>query len=1215
MNHTFTIVSYNVCGVYNTIRRDELKQFLSQSQPSVLILQEPKIDHRAIKNGKPRTPSLPPRFPNYLICSFNHSQEPTGVIMYIHKSCSFMSLTHVPHCSPYRPDEDSTRTVAGFVWVSSPLLPTPIVIGGVYMHNSANEADFKALAHSVALASQPLPSALPSSAPLPVFLVGDFNARHPSWDSQYRDSGYESRQGKWLYRHLISHTASTPKLTLLNTHFPRTCMKATHTSPTTDSVIDLAFTTHPHMLCDMNILTRDVIGSDHFPIRLSFLPTPRSSGFDAESQHDSPPPPSPDPFPKHSRVRWKIHPEMDWKLYEQHVAESLQPWNDKYSKWEGKGLPSDLTQYEIDACWQMLLDAMIESAEACVGKINVNHLSQEWWSHVSDLSSLHAEYRRARRHLRQLRKKSVPDPLLPAAHTAYTRARRAFKSAVNQARKKSWQELAASCDNTTRSNKHKLLWSQFKRTVPSSRVPLTSFPDEHGVPPLSPQHALNNMAAHLARTSSLSPDSSHNQDFEQRVLQSVSQISPRPNPDSPIPFSLPDVISACSRFRLNTALGSDNVSPYFLRNGGMSLHRALFRLFVILSRSGLIPTSFRHGHVMTLYKGEGDVNDPSNYRPICITSVVARVYERIHVTALIAAMCRASMPSPEQFGFTKNRSTHDAVFRFLSNLVECVDRGEHDERYSAGVFVDISKAYDKVWIEGLLFKLQKMGISGNLYYMIKSLLTNRTIQVVYGGKVSTTYVLTAGVPQGSILAPFLFLIYIHDIIASAPNSISDVIMSLFADDIALLSTLPGEAGLIPIQQALDHMSHFAARWKITFSAKKTNVVFFRFSQQRHTRPHHTLTLTRFRVATATQYKYLGIVLDDRLTFTPHLHQLASSTQVTSYMISRLIHRDRLPSFPIIRSLVEHMLIPQMTYAFAFMRFENKSVSVRQVTGNSSSKNLFRMLKNNILRPLCISLGLPRGAHHASVFIESRILDIDHLLALAAARLIHRWLSMPADTSNQAAIMFRRYLSSPPRSPLHPFTRMVTATARMPGFYFSTNDTTAFTRLSRSELKVRAWHDQYNIFRSDLDRSLPNHYRNTPVDVKQLPMYTHHDTPRTAAHRARLRFCRARIRYNMHRLNFADAANPTCQKCNMGEKETTHHVLLECSAYAVHRDVCALQLRALAPSLSSLPPPHAQLSTFSILCPELLISRSPSVLSLVLTITGKFIEEIYKIRQF
>ena len=152
------------------------------------------------------------------------------------------------------------------------------------------------------------------------------------------------------------------------------------------------------------------------------------------------------------------------------------------------------------------------------------------------------------------------------------------------------------------------------------------------------------------------------------------------NPSESPSWSLDEVISACSSFRLNTALGSDNASPYFLQYGGAALHRALHTLFSICWRYGVMPSSFRHGHVVTLYKGEGEVNDPNSYRPICITSVVARVYERLQVQNMLHAMSRVNMPSPSQFGFTRRRSTHDAIYRLLSNIVETIDDGIGDTK-------------------------------------------------------------------------------------------------------------------------------------------------------------------------------------------------------------------------------------------------------------------------------------------------------------------------------------------------------------------------------------------------------------------------------------------------------------------------------------------------------------------------------------------------------
>jgi hypothetical protein len=206
-----------------------LSLFLSRHQPSVLVLQEPKHNHlTSIKRkGKVHihTPKPLPKFTSYTPCYFTHPSQPTGIIIYIHTSCTFMALKHIPHCSPYRPA--NTRTIVGFVWVSSPLLPCPIIVGGAYIHDAMIETDISSLAEHTALASNPLPSAVSVSASSPVFLVGDFNAHHPSWDPKCRDSVSSQTmiKGKWINKHLIAPTAqalhpSLSKLTLANTQHP-----------------------------------------------------------------------------------------------------------------------------------------------------------------------------------------------------------------------------------------------------------------------------------------------------------------------------------------------------------------------------------------------------------------------------------------------------------------------------------------------------------------------------------------------------------------------------------------------------------------------------------------------------------------------------------------------------------------------------------------------------------------------------------------------------------------------------------------------------------------------------------------------------------------------------------------------------------------------------------------------------------------------------------
>ena len=439
------------------------------------------------------------------------------------------------------------------------------------------------------------------------------------------------------------------------------------------------------------------------------------------------------------------------------------------------------------------------------------------------------------------------------------------------------------------------------------------------------------------------------------------------------------------------------------------------------------------------------------------------MYERIHVRCLTACMTAAGCPAPSQFGFTRQRSTHDAIFRLLSTVVDCMNNDDDPYTYAPSVFIDISKAYDKVWIDGLLYKIHHdMHITGPMYYMLRALLTQRTIQAIHSNMMSDPHTLSAGVPQGSILAPFLFIIYIHGITHGAP---ADICSSLFADDIAICATVPGHRGLASVQRTLDVMSEYADRWKLTFSAKKTNVVFFKPSssdahgQRAHTAPRHRLHLSNFRITTAPQYTYLGVVLDQRLSFSAHIDHVVQRSTVTSNLIARLCRPFRLPSFAVIRTLVASVLIPQMTYGFAFLP-----------SYRPTDSHVLR-LKRLILRPLQRALLLPYHSHHASVFVESRLLDIPNLISLAAAQQVHRWLSEPTNTANLAAIMFRRYVTQRPSSdapsthvhwlpPIHPFRRLVAAIRRSDALSLPLVMPSPFVTTSRQQLRTLLWNAQY-----------------------------------------------------------------------------------------------------------------------------------------------------------
>lgn len=1576
----FTIVSFNVRGLVNTTHVNELTMFLTTHKPSVMILQEPQIDHRTTitKKGKTvaHTPVALPKFTGYASLYFTHPTKPTGVVFYIHKSCTYKPLHHIPHCTPYRPHH--TNTIAAFVWISHPLLSQPVAVGGVYLHSENKEEDVAALANNIATATLPLPGAPAMSLPLPVFVLGDFNAKHKTWDPTASDSKQSCSKGNAVNKRLLSkHTATRlcrrlPPLTLINNMFTTSYMIPTREE--SGAVIDLAITSHPNLVEGMHVLSDTTIGSDHWPIAITLKrdhiaphiimnnnvhSQSQVEDIDMESKYDEPdekrgnvnrphpqqeqqqqqpyyvqtstipgaghglfankrykkgdriveytgdiidekekknrypddkcmyvvyvmhnvyidaadplrssaarfinssgggynnasmsphhrhdihkinivatrdiapgeeifmpygssyhmmraPPPSKQPTtipnthweqamkaPKQrhedGRLKWRINGEVDWNLFKQcsapqfmtwmttykpfmppqpqqaqqqahrqrqqlhdldgtvhacmysdgasrgnpgaascggviylskdkmsphedatappihsynttigiatnNVAEysgliqgleaaaemgithltayvdselmckqikgqyqvkhptimplhtkcniliaQLQHFNivhiprkynkeadhlcnvalDTWTSWasdipdlmdsKDNGLtksqesdiihaykqlqiqeqeqkeecasheprPTNMSQQDIDTCWKQIHDIIINTAQTCIGQVKASPNSKYWWAIAPDIHALQDRMTRKKRMIRKLKQhvnrrnssnrdsdndnnNMVTPQQLKQARLEYLSAKRELNTQVLKAKNKEWTQVTAACDTYTEKQKHNILWHKYKRTKPTTRIAAVSFTDGSGRPPSDATQALNNMAEHMARISSLPRsamfDAAHETHVRDYIRDHIPESPPSPHAPS---FSFSDVSEACQSFRLNTALGADNISPFFLRYGGTTLHRAIYMLFSLCSWYGVVPTSFRHGHVMTIYKGEGQETDPDNYRPITITSVMARIYERIHKQELLSHMIAAGIPSKDQFGFTKQRSTHDAIYRLLSLIVETSTKGDRKEeqhkRFVPAVFVDISKAYDKVWIDGLLYKLHHdLGIKDNLFYMIRAMLTKRTIQVISDGKISHMYVLEEGVPQGSILAPLLFLVYIHELTQTPENNRS-ICMSLFADDISLLPLNMGASGIAALSRGLQRMSAYARKWKITFSQKKTNVVYFKPGQickQAYTPPHThgTLKLTGFAIDCAKEYTYLGVVLDQFLTFIPHVLALIKRVGKSSHLISRLVRRDHVPSIPVIQTLVKTVLIPQMVYGFSFIPgsiLQDTQINLKRtgIAHTTAKCNLHSKLKRAMITPLLRSMGLPYYVHHESLLVESRLLSISSLRSLSCARLAHRWMSNMLDATNDAGRMFREHAITNTNTihKSHPFTYIKEAITNITSLQSFAATPLHITQVERHRLKGMIWEQQFKTWTVTESHPLQSQYQhNTTPTHYNMPQYMHIDTPTTACNRARLRLARARLRYDQKRIGFNDITTTTCRQCGKAE-ETVKHILEACDATAV-----------------------------------------------------------------
>ena len=202
------------------------------------------------------------------------------------------------------------------------------------------------------------------------------------------------------------------------------------------------------------------------------------------------------------------------------------------------------------------------------------------------------------------------------------------------------------------------------------------------------------------------------------------------------------------------------------------------------------------------------------------------------------------------------------------------------------VFLEISKAFDKVWHEGLLYKLKSMGISGELYNLLENFLSGRFQRVVLNGQTSSWRPVLAGVPQGSILGPLLFLVYINDL----PNGLKSN-PKLFADDTSLFTIVKdkNESANI-LNDDLQLISSWAYKWKMLFnpdSKKPAQEVLF--SRKKQIQNHPAISLNNIQVERTNFQKHLGLILDEKLNFKQHVDSAISKVSKGISVIKKLRH--------------------------------------------------------------------------------------------------------------------------------------------------------------------------------------------------------------------------------------------------------------------------------------------------------------------------------------
>lgn len=332
-------------------------------------------------------------------------------------------------------------------------------------------------------------------------------------------------------------------------------------------------------------------------------------------------------------------------------------------------------------------------------------------------------------------------------------------------------------------------------------------------------------------------------------------------------FSLYELEIALNQTKSKSAPGPDNLNNMILKNFGKYGKIFLLILFNKSYNENIIPGHWKIAKMKMIPKKPNDRHNINNYRPISLTNSMVKILERLIKNRLTEYLDSNNLITKFQSGFRANRCSIDNIFYFSQKCLLSFNKNHS----TGGIVFDIEKAFDKIWHEGLFIKLHEMNIPKKMAKWIKNFLTNRTFYVSTNGHDSDLFPIKTGVPQGSILSPILFSIFIDNIPLNLQNY-SNLSAILYADD---LFTFFSDKNLnriqIVLQHYLDSLELWLSKWRLKVAPHKCSYNIY--SKSNSSKKTLNLKISGKKISKDPNPRYLGILLDSKLSFDTHIKAL------------------------------------------------------------------------------------------------------------------------------------------------------------------------------------------------------------------------------------------------------------------------------------------------------------------------------------------------------
>lgn len=444
--------------------------------------------------------------------------------------------------------------------------------------------------------------------------------------------------------------------------------------------------------------------------------------------------------------------------------------------------------------------------------------------------------------------------------------KRKLKSIVNKYQKKIGELIAAEqnehinnkLQNITKGNKK--LWNLTKSFKEKSDSTVGKM-KINGTTAIDDSDRANCLAKTFEKSHSITEAFSHeNDDTVKHTIRSFNVFN-YTTCDTPT-INVNEVQNIIKSLRPFKSPGPDAIQNILIKNlplVAINYLTAVFNKCLVLN---YWPSSFKMAKIIPILKAGKSPVDAQNYRPISLLNAIGKIFERIIYHRLIEFIEDKNLLPPFQFGFRKGHSTvHQAI-----RIKQHITRNKRFRKSTGMILLDIEKAFDSIWHDGLIFKLIKMKLPTYLIRILNSFIRKRQFAVHIHDATSNTIEIRAGLAQGTCISPILYALYVSDIPIAHKTDIA-----LYADDTAIYTSAKQSNTIIKrLNEALLSLKQYFYKWKIKLNATKTQAILFPFDNKRRRIPTAPINDDQNVIELSNTVNYLGITFDKKLTFAQHL---------------------------------------------------------------------------------------------------------------------------------------------------------------------------------------------------------------------------------------------------------------------------------------------------------------------------------------------------------